>query len=115
MKDKFENSDEAVTALIESCKNHANATETGDYKTANKSYAILKKAVTDLEENNATYKLKNLLTDENESVKIWVASFLIKQDDVAAHAVLEELLLSKNPHISFSARLVLEGWKKKSP
>ncbi|HWZ03769.1 MAG TPA: hypothetical protein VNX40_09175, partial [Mucilaginibacter sp.] len=80
--------------------------------TANKNYAIINKSVTYLKENNGIEKLKELLTYDVVSVKIWAASYLIKEGDQQAIAVLEEIASKSIPHHSFAAKLLLQGRRK---
>jgi hypothetical protein len=112
MKHTFNSAEEAINTVIESSKNHANATDTGDYKTANKNYDVLKKAVTYLRENNETEKLKELLKYNDISVKVAAASYLLKNADQEAIAVLKEIASQSIPHHSFTAKLVLQEWQK---
>jgi hypothetical protein len=112
MKYKLNSLDEAVNIIIESSQKHAQATETGDYKIANKSYGSINNAVNYLKENDGIGKLKELLKYNEVSVKLWVASYLIKQDDPQAITVLKEIASQSIPHHSFNATLVLQGWQK---
>lgn len=112
MKKTFNNKDEAIKAIIESSQMHAQASQTGDYKTANKNYHVINKAVVYLIENGGIEKLKELLTYTDVSVKVWVASYLIKQDDQQAVSVLEEIAFKSIPFHSSDARLVLQEWRK---
>ncbi|EHQ29630.1 hypothetical protein [Mucilaginibacter paludis] len=108
----FNNLDEAVNSIIESSQKHAKATQTGDYKTANLNYAVINSAVTYLKEKGEIEKLKELLAYNDLSVKLWVASYLIKQNDQKAAAVLEEISAQSIRHHSFHARMVLQDWRK---
>lgn len=112
MKHKLNNLDSAINIIIESSQKHAQATETGDYKTANKNYYLIKKGVTYLRENDGIEKLKELLTYNETSVKVWVASYLLKHDEHLAVTVLEEIASKSIPHQSFDAKMVLQEWRK---
>jgi hypothetical protein len=112
MTHTFNNLESAINTIIESSKKHASATDSGDYKTANKNYAIIKKAVTYLRENDGIEKLEELLLHADVSVRIWAASYLLRDSEKQAIPILEEIESKSIPHHSFAARLVLQGWKK---
>jgi hypothetical protein len=111
MKNAFSNSESAINAIIESSKRHSDATDIGDYKTANKNYNVIQKAVTYLRENDGLSELKNLLTNDEISVKVWVATFLLKHYEQDAVTVLEDVAKKSIPQHSFNAKMVLQEWR----
>ncbi len=104
--------DEAINTVIDSSKIHAQATKTGKYKIANKNYYLINTAIAYLKENNGLGSLRELLTSDEVSVKVWVASYLIKDGDQQAISVLEEIVSLSIPHQSFAAELLLSDWRK---
>ena len=111
MKVVFSNSKSAINALIESSKKHSEAANTGDYKTANKNYDVIQKAVVYLRANDGLAELKNLLANNETSVKVWAATFLLKHYEKDAIAVLEDIAQKSIPQHSFDARMVLQEWR----
>ena len=112
MQSKLKNIDEAVNIIIESSKKHAAATETGDYKIANKNYHLIKKAVDYLMQTDEVQRLCELLDYDNASDQVWVASFLIKYDNQKAVNTLELIASQSIPHHSFDTKMVLQEWRK---
>jgi hypothetical protein len=113
MKQNFNNSKEAINTIITSAQKHTYATDNGDYKTANKNYDLVVEAVDYLKKNNELDKLKDLITHNEISVKVAVASFLIKYSDPQAIAILEEIASKAIPHHSFTAQILLKQWNGK--
>lgn len=112
MKQKFKNSNEAIDAIITSSKMHALATDKGDYKMANKNYSIVSKAYNYLKENGEINKLETLINYDDTSVKIAVASFLVKDSNPKAVLVLKEIASKSIPHHSFAAQILLQQLKE---
>lgn len=112
MGKSFRSLEAAVNAVVESSFKHEIATENGDYKTANKNYNVINKAVLYLKENNGIANLKELLNSDEVSVKLWVASYLIRDDDPQAISVLKDIASKSIRHHSYAAELILEGWRK---
>lgn len=109
MKPAFKNADEAVEVLINASQQHAKATETGHYKIANTNFRLIDNAVHYLLANDESERLKQLLTYHEVSVVVWVASYLIKQNDKQAIAVLEVIASGNIPHHSFDAKFILKN------
>ena len=112
MKYSFSNTEKAIDTIIDASVKHAQATETGDYKTANKNYHLINNAITYLLENKNTEELEKLLIHDETSVKVWVASYLIKQGDQHAIAVLEQIASQSIPDQSFDAKILLQQWRE---
>ena len=55
--------------------------------------------------------LTDLLSHENDSVRCWAATHLLKLDEQRARWVLQRLTKAKWP-LGFTARIVLEEWRK---
>lgn len=109
---KIKTREEAIRTIIESSEKHAEATNTGDYKTCNKNYTLIKKGVDYIMEKGEIESLRELLNYDSVSVKLWVASFLIKLNDKKAVEVVEYIASQSIRHHSFDARILLEEWKK---
>jgi major membrane immunogen (membrane-anchored lipoprotein) len=106
------NVESAIQTIIESSQIHAEESTNGNYKTANKNFDLIQKAVNFLRENNAIEKLKELLLYDNIDVKISAATYLLKHNEPEAVAVLQEIALKSNPFQSFNAEMILQEWKK---
>jgi hypothetical protein len=109
---KINNIDSAIDIIIDSANKHAIASEMGDYKTANKNFDLIQKAVIYLRNNNGINKLEELLYHENVSVQLAAASYLLIHDEKKAIAVLENIVKQNIPHKSFDAEMVLSEWRK---
>lgn len=59
-----------------------------------------------------TNMFKDFLYNENESVRIWAATFCLKQYPEIAKEVLTELTKSSKPIISLSAKSILESFHR---
>jgi hypothetical protein len=111
MKHLFNSIESAINTIIDASQKHSYATEIGDYKTANKNYDIIQKAVIYLRANDGVYKLRELLTHSQVSVRVAAASFLLKHFEQEAIGVLEEIASKSIPHQSFNAQMVLQEWR----
>ena len=109
---KIKTKEDAIKTIIESSEKHAEATDTGDYKTCNKNYTFIKKSVDYLMENGEIDSLRELLNCDSVSVKLWVASFLIRLNEEKAIQVVESIASQSIRHHSFGAQVLLEEWKK---
>jgi hypothetical protein len=112
MKHEFDNIEAAINAITKSSIIHAQATEKGDYKTANKNYHIIKDAIDYAKANGGSKQISELLEGEEVSVKVWVASFLLKEGETKSIRILEEIASKSIPLHSFNARMVLQEWKQ---
>lgn len=112
MKHSFNNIESAINTVIESSKKHAFASNTGDYKTANKHFDLTKKAINYLRENDGIVQLKELLVHSEVSVRVMVASYLLKHFEHEAILVLEEIASKSIPIQSLDAKMVLQEWRK---
>ncbi len=112
MKNLFKDIESAINTIIESSKKHAFASESGDYKIANRNYDLIQKAVGYLREHNGIDKLKELLSNSEVSVRVVAASFLLKHSEQEATSALEEIASKSIPHQSFNAQMILQEWRK---
>ncbi len=101
----------AINTIITSSQRHALASQEGDYKTANKNYDLMQKAVNFLRTNNGNDKLMELLKHEDVNVRVAAASFLLKHSEKQAIDVLEATTAMSIPNTSFNAKMVLQEWR----
>lgn len=101
----------ALDTFEEACSIHAEATENGDYKTGNKAYKNIIKAVNYLKNEDELTSLKNYMTNPNIGVRLWSASYLLTFDEPAATKVLEDIANGPGIH-SLTAKTTLSEWKK---
>src|SRR5262245_3595162 len=103
---------ESALKLFEAAANkHADATEQGDYKTANKNYKIIIAAIEFLKEHNQLISLGDLLDHSSVGVRLWAATYLldIKKDE----AVKTLIAIARSGGIhSVNAGTTLSEWKK---
>lgn len=71
----------ALEIFEDACIKHAEATETGDYKTGNKYYAKIVKVAAFLKSENAMYSLKDYLASTNIGVRLWAAFYWLAIDE----------------------------------
>ena len=112
MKDKLNNIELVISTIIDSSKKHAIASENGEYKIANKNFDIVKKAVVYLRENNGINNLKQLLTYDDESVKLMAATYLLKHFEKESIDVIENIAFQTISNQSFNAKMILQEWYK---
>ncbi len=101
----------AILKFEEASTKHADATEQGDYKTANKNYVIIVKAVTFLKEHDEIEKLSELLSHSSDGVKGWAATYLLPVKEPEAMKALEEIAKESDIR-SLAAETTISEWKK---
>src|SRR4051812_45451301 len=90
---------------------HGVGTNSGDHKKANEGYSKLNAAYKIIKsEDPELNSLKELLNDEDSSVKSWAAAHLLLVDPKIAEPVLEEIAKEKGL-VAFSAEMTLEQWR----
>ena len=102
-----------ISKYIENAINHGEATNKGDHKKANKCYEKLIEAYLQIRNSGENWidEFIELLLHENDSVKCWSATHLLKYREQEAIKTLKELNTGKGI-TSFDAEMVLEEWKK---
>ena len=108
---KIKDSSTAVDQFVEAAGKHAEATETGDYKTGNKQYNLIVKAVSFLKEDNTLNKLESLLIHPSVGVRLWSATYLLPLNEEEASKALKKIINGNDIH-SFTAKTTLEEWGK---
>ncbi|MBI5326540.1 MAG: DUF2019 domain-containing protein [Ignavibacteriae bacterium] len=108
---KIKNLETALALFEESAIKHAEATEKGDYKTANKSYAVIVKIIAFLKERNELQSLSQFLNHSSEGVKGWAAAYLLPVLESEAIRALEEIAKGSGLR-SLAAEATLSEWRK---
>lgn len=102
-------------ALVEkfhaACLEHAQATLNANYKMANKNYYKLKSTFGEITKIGEINLLLPSLHSIHPGIRIWAATFLLKQYTEAALPVLKELS-TREDLIGFDAQIVLQEWEK---
>ncbi len=101
----------AISRFEEAAIKHAEATEQGDYKTANKNYAIIVKAVTFLKMHNEIQKLFGLLYHASVGVRMWAATYLLPVSESEGLRVLKQIEQMEGIH-SLDASTTISEWEK---
>jgi hypothetical protein len=107
---KIENIKSALKQFQEAAINHANATETGEYKIVNKNYDILIKLINYLKSQNGIQELMPFLNDDNVGVRVWAAAYLLPVNLQEAKKTLESIN-KINGIQSLDAEMVLREWE----
>ncbi|MBD1432699.1 DUF2019 domain-containing protein [Sphingobacterium sp. DN00404] len=108
---KIKDIETALEIFEEACIKHSEATEQGDYKTANKYYAKIIKAATFLKSENAISNLKDYLSSSFVGIRLWAACYWLAVNEQEGIEVLEEIVKSTGIH-SLTAETTLSEWKK---
>ena len=108
---KIKDISEALNLFQDAAIKHAEATEQGDYKIANKNYDTIAKTIEFLKQHNAICSLLEYLNHNSIGVKIWAATYLLPTNEKEATQVLEQIIREKGIQ-SFDAKMVLSEWGK---
>jgi hypothetical protein len=108
---KIQETETALSVFEEAATKHAEATEIGDYKIANKNYDLVLKAVLYLKEKNEIDKLFNFLTHSSIGVRMAASTYLLPKHEKEAIKVLSEISRSPGIH-ALSAETIISEWKK---
>lgn len=101
----------ACRRFEEAALKHAEATETGDYIQANKSYQVIAKSVRYLKETNNLRQLSKLLDSESVGVRMWAATYLLPIFERNAMQILQSIASGDNIH-SLTAKMTINEWRK---
>lgn len=108
---KIKDIQKALEIFEDSCINHSEATEKGDYKKGNKYYSKIINSIDFLKKENAINNLKDYLSNPNIGIRLWSATYWLPINEQEATKVLEEII--KSPGInSLTAETTLSEWKK---
>jgi hypothetical protein len=108
---KVKDVSEALIIFEEAATNHAQATEQGDYKIANKNHDAIVKIASFLKEKNEIDKLTDFLSHPVDGVKGWAAIYLLPIKEQEAVQALEEIAKGKTIR-SLAAEVTLREWRK---
>ena len=90
---------------------HAEAIQTGNNKVANRLHKKLMSLYNDIKNNEEINIIKELSKDENESVRLWSATFLLKSNSEFALKLLNDLKKSNSVN-SLTASAIIDMWEK---
>src|SRR4051812_49263179 len=86
---------DALKLFEDAALKHAEATETGDYKTANKNYDKIVEAIQFLKEKNQLDGLLKFLNHDSDGVRVWAAGYLLFTHSGEGVRTLEEISKTK--------------------
>ncbi len=109
--DRLMKIEKALKNLKEAAIDHANATEEGNHKLANKSYDVIVKEVKNLKNEDALDYLLKLLNNPNVGVRLFSATFLLPHYEKEAVSILKDIAKRTDIH-SLDAEMTLEEWNK---
>lgn len=104
--------EELVARYAEHARIHGEAQLAGDYKSANRNYKYIIRALELLSKNRERLQLVPLLRHSDASVRTWAATHLLPLREELARQTLEIVVKEKIPIISHDASKVLEEWDK---
>lgn len=104
--------EQLIARYAESAAAHRAASESGDYKLANKQYAIIARTHKELLQrgNHGRARLLELLTHESAGVRGWAAAHALEFAPAEAEPVLIELSNAVGTQ-GMSARMTLREWR----
>jgi len=103
--------DKALLKFEEAAIKHAEATEQGDYKTGNKNYAVISKAILFLKEHNSISRLADFLSHSSVGVRMWSATYLLPVLEKEGLQVLKQIA-SETGILAFTAKTTISEWEK---
>ena len=89
---------------------HGNAYSLGNYKVANNLHKQLHDLYNQATVQGCQEVFKNMISNENESIRLWAAIFTLTQSPKLAEQTLEQL--SQNSNIKMTAKMMLTLWKQ---
>jgi len=107
----IKNINTALEKFKDAAAKHTEATEQGDYKTANKCYGVIAKAVLFLKEQNEIQQLSVFLNHNSIGVCVWAATYLLPVKEREATQLLEQIAGGTGIH-SFTANTTLREWRR---
>ena len=100
----------ALNAFEEATIRHAEASENGDYKVANKNHDIVRNVVSFLKQNNKVTELLKFYLHPIVAVRLAAATFLLPEFETESIRILEEIANGSGLE-SLDAEMVLQEWR----
>lgn len=107
----MKNIETALEFFLEASVKQVEATEIGDYKSANKYYDRIIKSTNFLKDENAIDRLLDYLSSPYVGVRLWSACFLLPLYEQKGIKILKDIAKTKGIH-SLTAETTLSEWKK---
>ena len=101
----------ALSLFTEAATKHAEATKEGDYKTGNKNYDKVVKAVSYLKEQDSIDELLQYLNHDVVGIRLAAATYLLPKYEKKGIEVLKAISESSD-FLSFIAETTLNEWRK---
>ena len=112
MKKAINSVEEAVELYVNNARIHGEASETGNYRKANKAHDIIRKCEKYLYDNNSMILLEKYLNDPIPGVRVWIALDLLPIIPEKAIEVLEEIANGSYGVAKIDASDILNEWNK---
>ena len=112
MKKAINSVEEAVELYVNNARIHGEASETGNYRKANKAHDIIRKCEKYLYDNNSMILLEKYLNDPANGVRNWVSYDLLPVIPEKAIKVKEDIANGPFGAAKATASTTLELWKK---
>lgn len=105
---------ELVVMYTEAARVHATATESGDYKKANRAADLLAAIYAELRRRGqkSQMALLPLLSHDDPGVRGWAASHALEFSASDGQRVLEDLIATNKGFLGLDAKTTLEEWRK---
>ena len=102
-----------ISAYQEAARQHGDASEDGDYKTANKSAGLIAAIYAELRRQGlaAQKELLSLLASPTPGVRLWSASHALEFSPDEGERVLSELAMQRQV-LGLSAATTLKEWRE---
>ncbi|MCK5750737.1 hypothetical protein [Oricola sp.] len=99
--------------FAKSASDHGRYTIEGNAPLVNRAYRSLVSALRELRSkpDKGVLFLKGLLSDNDPSVVVWAATYLLPFDEEEAIFALEKIADTGIPRLAFSAKVTLQEWK----
>lgn len=108
---KIESIADALSEFEVAANNHAQSTEQGNYKEANKNYGKIIKAITYLKEHNAINELAIFIGHASVGIRLWASTYLLPVKESEAMKVLQQIVKKGDIH-SLTAETTINEWQK---
>lgn len=103
--------DTIFVEFIRNAKLHGQCQKEGDYKKGNEAHDEIYKTFNLIKEKGLLVDFQKLLKDKNYSVKLWVATLLLKHYEKEALRTLKDIANEGVPFFSFDAKMTISEWE----